>query len=118
MFRGSHTFNYFYKNIIEMEPIYRAFTIGHYESNGEVLGQGGFAIVFKGWDNENDRDVAIRFIRFFTYLCLTSRNEKYTSPKLIQQLEKEIQILRQVQHPNVVQLFDYVVSLFYFLLLF
>jgi len=39
-------------------------------------------------------------------------NSKLTSEKLVSNLEKEIEILMEIKHPNIVNLFDTIVCIF------
>lgn len=61
------------------------------------IGSGAYAEVFKGVDIRDDSSVAIKVI---------SRN-KISHPKLHENLQSEIAILRDYNHPNIVRLYDH-----------
>ena len=65
---------------------------GRYRIDGE-LGQGGMGIVFRGWDPELARAVAIKVVR-------------RADPQLRARLVREAQSLAQLSHPNVCQIYD------------
>eukprot|EP01095_Lingulamoeba_sp_RSL-Kostka_P007097 TRINITY_DN2239_c2_g2_i2.p1 TRINITY_DN2239_c2_g2~~TRINITY_DN2239_c2_g2_i2.p1 ORF type:complete len:665 (+),score=211.62 TRINITY_DN2239_c2_g2_i2:118-2112(+) len=73
------------------------FTIGHYKSTGQVLGSGAFATVFKGLNIKTREIIAIKEV---DYNKVTKNNEKVKK-----QLKAEINIMKNLQHENIVQLF-------------
>ncbi|MEM6296563.1 MAG: serine/threonine-protein kinase [Myxococcota bacterium] len=71
-------------------------TIGRYIMRKE-LGRGGFGAVYAGHDPQLDRPVALK-------LVLPRRSRK--DPKWEARLVREAQSLAQLEHPNVVTIFD------------
>lgn len=69
--------------------------LGPYELLG-VLGQGGMATVYQALDTRNRREVALKVIR----------PELQTDPEFVQRFEREIEISRLLQHPNLVKVFE------------
>jgi len=70
--------------------------IGQYQySDHDSLGRGSFAEVFKGYRSGDNKPVAIKRIH-------KSRLKKVANRKL---LESEIAILKEIKHPNVVELY-------------
>lgn len=68
--------------------------IGKFEIR-ELVGEGSFGQVFKGWDFELKRLVAIKIPRF----------EKSNSPDVMRQL-REAQAAAQIRHPNVISVHE------------
>jgi tetratricopeptide (TPR) repeat protein/predicted Ser/Thr protein kinase len=62
----------------------------------EVLGKGGMGAVYKAWDIELDRGVAVKVIR----------PELADDPKTLQRFKQELILARQVTHKNVIRIFD------------
>jgi len=61
------------------------------------IGKGGMAIIYRGRDLHMDRVVAIKVLR-----------EVYsTDPKFVQRFQLEAKAASTLQHPNIVQVFDY-----------
>jgi serine/threonine-protein kinase ULK/ATG1 len=69
-------------------------SIGDYVVTSK-LGSGSFAVVYKGYHKTSKTPVAIKA------LSLSKLNGK-----LLENLEMEISIMRQIDHPNVVKLYD------------
>ncbi|MGI9602939.1 MAG: protein kinase domain-containing protein [Acidimicrobiales bacterium] len=69
--------------------------IGRYRIGGP-LGQGGFAIVLKAHDEGLDADVAIKILD----------TERAFDPDLRERFVREARLLRRVQNPHVVAVFD------------
>ncbi len=64
---------------------------------GDLIGRGGIATVYRGWDRRMDRVVAIKVLR-----------EVYsTDPKFVTRFQREAKATSAVQHPNIVQVYDY-----------
>ncbi|XP_047980423.1 CBL-interacting protein kinase 2-like [Salvia hispanica] len=63
---------------------------------GKLLGQGTFAKVYHARDIKNDESVAIKVID----------KEKTVKVGMMEQIEREISVMKRVRHPNVVQLYE------------
>jgi serine/threonine protein kinase len=63
----------------------------------EPIGRGGMATIYCGWDIRMDRIVAIKMLR-----------EVYsTDPKFVACFQREARLVSALQHPNIVQVYDY-----------
>ena len=63
----------------------------------EPIGRGGMSIVYRGWDISLDRVVALKVLR-----------EVYsTDPKFVKRFQIEAKLTSSLQHPNIVQIYDY-----------
>src|SRR5437763_9557577 len=63
----------------------------------EPIGRGGMATIYRGRDLRMDRTVAIKVLR-----------EVYSSdPKFVTRFQREARAASALQHPNIVQVFDY-----------
>lgn len=62
-----------------------------------VVGKGKFGLVTLAWDRVNEREVAIKVIE-----------KKYMEEEQNVMVLNEIEILKKVSHPNVVELFEVV----------
>jgi tRNA A-37 threonylcarbamoyl transferase component Bud32 len=71
-------------------------TVGRYHIV-EQLGQGGMAVVYKGYDNRLERYVAVKVIRFTNAL----------DEHFLKRFDREAKALAQLQHPNIVGVIDY-----------
>lgn len=67
---------------------------------GRLLGQGTFAKVYHGRNLKTGQNVAVKMID----------KEKVMKVGLIEQIKREISVMRLVKHPNVVQLFEVMAS--------
>src|SRR6266516_7618429 len=64
---------------------------------GESIGRGGMATIYRGQDMRMDRVVAIKVLR-----------EVYsTDPKFVTRFQREAKVASSMQHPNIVQVYDY-----------
>ncbi len=63
----------------------------------EQLGEGGMAVVYKGFDTRLERNVAIKVI-----LSSQEQDEKF-----LKRFEREARALAQLSHPNIVKVLDY-----------
>jgi serine/threonine protein kinase len=70
-------------------------TIGHYRLH-EKLGEGGTGIVFRAWDQQLQRSVALKII-LDRRLWNTNSADRFKS---------EAAMLAQIQHPQIVQIFE------------
>lgn len=66
---------------------------------GQTLGEGEFGKVKLGWKRDGSSQVAIKLIR---------RESVATNPTRLPKIYREISILRELQHPNIVQLHEMV----------
>ncbi len=63
----------------------------------EPIGRGGMATIYRGHDTRMDRTVAIKVLR-----------EVYsTDPKFVTRFQREAKAASALQHPNIVQVYDY-----------
>ena len=63
----------------------------------EPIGRGGMATIYRGYDRHMDRVVAIKVLR-----------EVYsTDPKFVTRFQREAKAAHSLQHPNIVQVYDY-----------
>jgi serine/threonine protein kinase len=60
-----------------------------------LLGKGAYAKVIEGFDVSQGKTIAVKAIDFTNL-----------SKDIQSKLEREIQILRKIQHPNIIALFD------------
>jgi serine/threonine-protein kinase len=63
---------------------------------GELLGSGGMASVYKGYDTVNKRDVAIKVL---------SINEQ--TADFVKRFKREVKVVKSLRHPNIVQFYDF-----------
>ena len=64
---------------------------------GEPIGRGGMATIYRGYDLRMDRVVAIKVLR-----------EVYQNqPEFVTSFQREGQAMSTLQHPNIVQAYDY-----------
>jgi serine/threonine protein kinase len=68
---------------------------GRYEIR-ELLGQGGMGAVYKAWDRELERLVALKVIR----------SELASNPEALRRFKQELILARQVTHRNVIRIYD------------
>jgi serine/threonine protein kinase len=73
------------------------YTLGGRYKVEEILGQGGMSAVYKAYDPNLKRVVAIKVIH--THLA--------DNPKFISRFEEEATAVAQLRHPNIVQVFDF-----------
>ena len=64
---------------------------------GEQLGEGAFAVVYRGTQPSVGRDVAVKIIR----------SELANRPEFIRRFEAEAHLVARLEHPHVVPLYDY-----------
>ena len=63
----------------------------------DPIGRGGMATIYRGRDLRTDRVVAIKLLR-----------EVYsTDPKFVTRFQREAKAASSLQHPNIVQVYDY-----------
>jgi predicted ATPase/serine/threonine protein kinase len=73
--------------------------LGKYELQ-ELLGQGGMAEVWKGYDTQLQRHVAIKLLH----------PNLQADPNFITRFTREAQTIAALRHPNIVQIYDFHVS--------
>src|SRR5436305_2393889 len=73
--------------------------LGKYELH-ELLGRGGMAEVWKAFDPQLKRFVAIKLLR----------TDLQADPSFVARFEREAQVIASLQHPNIVQIYDFSVS--------
>jgi eukaryotic-like serine/threonine-protein kinase len=81
---------------MSMEPLRR---LGKYELR-ERLGQGGMAEVWKAFDTQLQRYVAIKLLH----------SKLLEDPNFVTRFELEAQLIASLHHPNIVQIHDFQVS--------
>src|SRR5512147_2237354 len=64
-------------------------------SLGEEIGHGGMAIVFRGWDTEQGRPVAIKVLR-----------QEFAAAIGSGRFQREIRVLTELDHPGILPLLD------------
>src|SRR6476660_8741296 len=71
--------------------------IGDRYELGDSIGRGGMATIFRATDLRMDRLVAVKVLR-----------EVYSNdPKFVTRFQREARAASALQHPNIVQVFDY-----------
>ena len=73
--------------------------IGRYHIVGR-LGQGGMATVYKAYDTNLDREVALKFIRRDAF-------PEEIAQHVLKRFEREAKTLARLSHPNIVRIYDY-----------
>ncbi|NJP07517.1 MAG: serine/threonine protein kinase [Chloroflexaceae bacterium] len=68
--------------------------IGIYEIH-ELIGQGGMATVYRGYDPNLERPVAIKILS----------DKAATQPEFVERFHREARILGKLRHPNIVQVY-------------
>ena len=81
---------------IEQRPVE---TIGKYRILG-TLGKGGMGIVYKGLDPDIEREVAIKTIRFDTYVDGPAKED------LLLRVMREAKAAGRLSHPNIITVYD------------
>lgn len=80
----------------------RGFVINdRYEVN-QRLGSGGFAVVFVGVDRQIEREVAIKVMNTGGAI-----DDEETRQQLVTRFQREAKLAARVDHPNVLNIFDY-----------
>lgn len=65
-----------------------------------IIGQGGMATVYKAFDKELNRVVAVKLIRRDLY-------DPSVMDRLLKRFEREAKVLASLTHPNIVKILDY-----------
>lgn len=79
-----------FKNLLSAGQIF-----GPYLIHG-VLGSGGFGVVYRATDQQNNVEVALKL----------PREDRYFSPKSYQRFHREPRLLKKLDHPSVIRLID------------
>ncbi|MDX9723385.1 MAG: serine/threonine-protein kinase, partial [Myxococcota bacterium] len=64
----------------------------------EVLGKGGFGVVYRAHDHKLDRQVALKMV-------LSGHDQ--AGDAFMKRFDREIRLVRQLEHPNIVRLYDF-----------
>jgi hypothetical protein len=70
-------------------------SVGQY-SLGDVIGRGGFGVVYKGLNTENAEFVAVKKVSL-----------KHCSKEQIESIQSEIKLLKKLKHPHIVRYIDH-----------
>ncbi|MCS6840771.1 MAG: protein kinase, partial [Roseiflexus sp.] len=71
-------------------------TIGNYEIQA-LIGSGGMATVYRGFDQNLGRAVAIKILS----------EEARAHPGFVDRFRQEARIIANLRHPNIVQVYDF-----------
>lgn len=63
----------------------------------DPIGRGGMAFIYRALDLHTDRIVAIKVLR----------DIYSTDPKFVKRFQREARAMSSLQHPNIVQVYDY-----------
>ena len=63
----------------------------------ELVGSGGMADVYKVWDNLRSSEMAVKVLR----------RDLANSPRTFQMFAKEAEVLRRLEHPSIVRLYEF-----------
>ena len=70
------------------------FHVGDYILDKKKIGRGSFSKIYKGWHKETDQVVAVK------------RIEVDDIKKVSKNIKREIKVMKQLKHPNIVELYD------------
>ncbi len=73
---------------------------------GELLGEGAYGQVFKALNLLDGKFLAVKIMKIPNYVAGDKKSEH-----IMCKLEKEITLLKNLSHPNIVQYYDSCVSL-------
>src|ERR1700730_15035672 len=62
----------------------------------KLLGQGGMGAVYRAYDRELEREVALKVIR----------SDMAANPEILKRFKQELILARQITHKNVIRIFD------------
>jgi serine/threonine protein kinase len=63
----------------------------------DPIGRGGLATIYRGWDLHMERVVAVKVLR----------DVYSTDPKFVTRFQREAKVISLLQHPNIIQGYDY-----------
>ncbi len=71
----------------------------------EFLGRGGMGEVYRAHQLNLNRDIAIKIVstKWFEEIA----DDEYEAETCLERFRREVQVMAQVRHPNVLQIFDY-----------
>jgi len=89
------------RRVLEADPTLQVGPVGGRALRGyrlgEQLGEGAFAVVYRGTQPSVGRDVAVKIIR----------SELANRPEFIRRFEAEAHLVARLEHPHIVPLYDY-----------
>ena len=101
-YKGSYEF--YCENLLNRENWIKSLSrvcvllnISSYYTFGKMLGKGNFAKVHLAWQKSINKEVAIKSIE---------KSKIFKNERTIQSLYKEIIIMRQLNHPNVIKMYE------------
>jgi serine/threonine protein kinase len=62
----------------------------------DVIGQGGFGVVYSAWDVELHREVAVKAMRQVIF----------TTPGMLERFKREARAVARLQHPNIIPIYS------------
>jgi len=62
----------------------------------ELLGRGGFGVVYAAWERELEREVAVKALR----------HDLFPTPQLLERFKREARLVAKLRHPNIVPVFS------------
>ncbi|OMJ75863.1 hypothetical protein SteCoe_24882 [Stentor coeruleus] len=65
---------------------------------GEKIGSGSFGTVYRAID--------VHTANYFAVKCISLKSKKVNSPKLIKLIQKEVNILKSLEHPNIIKYYQ------------
>ncbi len=74
---------------------------GRYEITGD-LGEGGFAVVYRGRDLEIDREIAVKVLNLSSFA-----HDKATLKTVVERFRREARTAARIHHSNAVTIFDF-----------
>jgi len=83
---------------IDREPLERGASIGRYTVLG-VLGRGGMGVIYRAYDPELNRNVALKLLR-------VRKASAETAERARARMLREAQALARLSHPNVIAVYD------------
>jgi eukaryotic-like serine/threonine-protein kinase len=78
------------------KPLGLGMVLGERYEIVKLLGQGGMGAVYRAYDRELERDVALKVIR----------SDMAANPEILKRFKQELILARQITHKNVIRIFD------------